>query len=259
MNKIYDIFEMVLPRKNSKVNKQHLKSHKIRNGNLIQEDLLNDNLSSSDIANNNHYSIEEYNKLISELYNLKITNPSDLETISKLEFQAKELEKSNNIKNTEKIDAILAALENYYAEIKQEEPLALDKRRGLYIYEDLSYKLHKLVNTSPINQEKLKKLEQKLSECQEKYHLSEIERIDAKIKALEKYEDQVFRNEENKNIGLNTYKNLIKELNNLKETNLRNIERITQIESKIKKCANQYNLNNLDKISIQLNILEEKY
>ena len=89
--------------------------------------------------------------------------------------------------------------------------------------------------------------------------MSELEKIDAKIKALEKYEEQVFRNEENKNIGLNTYKNLIKELNNLKETNLKNIERITQIESKIKKCTNQYNLNNLDRINIQLNLLEEKY
>lgn len=249
MNKIYDIFEMVLPRNNSKVNKQYLKSHKIRTNKLRQETL----------ENTNEFSIEEYNQLVSDLYKLKITNPNDLEHISKLEFQIKELEKNNNIKNTDKIDAILASLENYYSEIKQEEPLSLDKRRGLYIYEDLSYKLHKLVNTNPINQDKLKKIEQKLDECQEKYHLSELEKIDAKIKALEKYEEQVFRNEENKNIGLNTYKNLIKELNNLKETNLRNIERITQIESKIRKCANQYNLNNLDKISIQLNILEEKY
>ena len=107
MSKIYDIFEMVLPRKNSKVSKKYLKSHKVRESNFIQkkivrEELTVDNLIATDnvssvdtissvVENNNVFSIEEYNKLISDLYNLKITNPSDFESISKLEFQAKEL------------------------------------------------------------------------------------------------------------------------------------------------------------------------
>lgn len=274
MNRIYDIFGMLISKSKQETTDQHIKSHKIRNDNLTQDDLPNldlesfdlpnldlpsFDLESSDTANNNEFSIAEYNNLIYNLYNVKITNPNDLETISRLELEAREYEKKYNIKNTEKIDAIIAALETYYDETKEDETLILDKRRGLYIYEDLSYKIHKLVNNKPLNQEKLKKLEQKLFECQEKYHLSEIEKIEAKIKALEKYEEQVFRNEENKNIGLSTYKNLIQELKDLKETNLKNNDRITQIESKIRKCSNQYNLTNLDKINIQLNILEEKY
>ena len=74
MNKIYDIFEMVLNRKNSKDNKQNLKSQEIKNDNLTQENLIQDDLTNNnlasfdlkipDIFNNNSFLIEEYNNPI---------------------------------------------------------------------------------------------------------------------------------------------------------------------------------------------------
>lgn len=243
MNKIYDIFEMTLPTKKAKNNKMYIKKHKIRN------------LNSKKTKENYLYT---YNELIYHLYRLKLKDSNDLETISKLEFKVSEYECEFNIKSTEKIDSILSALEKYYEEIKQEETISLIKRRGLYIYEDLSFKLHKLKNNTPLNNEKIKKLEQKLTECQNKYALSELEQIDAKIKSLEKYNELLIKQEENKTIGLNYYKNLINELNNLKKENIKNISKIIGLETKIKKCSNTYNLNNLDKITIQLNILEEQ-
>jgi len=147
--------------------------------------------------------LSKYNDLVYKLYKLKMTSPNNLEEIKKLEYKITTYASEFNLSNIEKIDATLFAVEKYYDEFKNEEENRTKKRRGLTIYKDLSYKLHKTKLDNPSDLPKIKKLEEKIKECKEKYQLTPIEQVDIKIEVLQKYEELLLKREENKQ--LDTY------------------------------------------------------
>lgn len=232
MNFFYNFFDLVND------DNKYIKGHKIRKLPNKDKEELEDKLII-------------YNELVYELYKLKLDNPNNLEEISKKEIEILEYREKYNIENIDKIEASLLAITRYYEEIEKEKEIKSIKRRGITIYEDLYYKLYKLKMNGNENFEKQKKLEKKISDCDSKYNLDSIEKIEAKINAIVKYNDALMLKEENKKRGLELYHELVVELYNLKYGN------INEIESKLRKCSNKYNLSNLDKIEIQLKVLEE--
>ena len=185
-----------------------------------------------------------------------MTSPNNTEEINKLEYKITTYASEFNLSNIEKIDATLFAVEKYYDEFKNEEENKTKKRRGQTIYKDLSYKLHKTKLENPSDLSKIKKLEEKIKLCKEKYELTPIEQVDIKIEVLQKYEELLLKREENKKYGLNKYKELLTELHSLKKKG-QDTSKINDIEVKLKQCSKEYNLTNIDKIDIQFQLLEE--
>jgi len=232
MKSFYQFFDLVSD------DDKYIKGHKIRNLPIKDNKELDKKLII-------------YNELVYELYKLKINNSDNLEEISRKEIEILEYINKYNIKNIDKIEANLLAITRYYDELENGEVVQLDKKRGITIYEDLYYKLYKLKMNGNGNVERQKKLEKKISDCSSKYNLDSIEKIEAKIRAIVKYNNALALKEENKKRGLELYQELVVELHNLKYGN------INEIESKLRKCSNKYNLSNLEKIEIQLKVLEE--
>lgn len=277
MNSICNLFKF----NSSKNQKRYIKRHKVRNidktksmdkiedinrtksidkmknidevKNFDEEkDIVSASFHSSD-SKDEHLII--YNELVYQLYCLKMKEPDNIEKISWLELEIMSYVNKYNIANAEKINASLLAIEKYYDKLKEKE-LEKSKRRGITIYEDLYYKLYKLKIEKSDSKEKQAKLENKIVDCANKYNLENIEKIDAQMRAIIRYNELSSRKEENKNKGLSIYKDLVVELYNLKQKESKNREKINQIELKMKKCESQYKLNNIDKLDIQLEVLE---
>ena len=229
-------------------------NYKIPNSNIQTKDVKTLKNQESNTTNNN---LENYNELVYKLHKLKMTNPKDINEISKLEFQIIIHESKYNLGNIEKIDASLLALERYQNDLVKENELKANKKRGITIYEDLSYKLYKVKLHNSSSLEKIKKIETKLEQCEKKYELDNIEKIDAKLKAIMKYNENSSKKEENTKRGLTIYEELLKKIYNLKKEEKPNQNKIDNLLLKIKKCSNHYQLTNFDKLEIQIKLLEE--